>query len=82
MSAIWCVCKDGPEAVLQKTLDYACGHGGDCGPIRPNGACYSPDSVRAHCSYAVNSYFHKMNKAGATCDFSTTATLTASDPSK
>ncbi|GAB4845404.1 hypothetical protein Ancab_038811 [Ancistrocladus abbreviatus] len=78
----WCVCKDGlSDAMLQKTLDYACGAGADCNPIRQNGACYNPNTVRAHCSYAVNSYFQRKNGAGGTCDFAGTATVSASDPS-
>ncbi|GAB4860873.1 hypothetical protein Ancab_036033 [Ancistrocladus abbreviatus] len=78
----WCVCKDGvSDAMLQKTIDYACGAGADCNPIKQNGACYNPNTVKGHCSYAVNSYFQKKNEAGGTCDFAGTATITTSDPS-
>ncbi|KAF8037414.1 hypothetical protein BT93_B0346 [Corymbia citriodora subsp. variegata] len=81
-SAAWCVCKDGlGDAVLQKTLDYACGAGADCGPVKQNGACYSPNTVRAHCSYAVNSFFQKKGQAQGTCDFAGTAAVATSDPS-
>ncbi|XVF54422.1 hypothetical protein PTKIN_Ptkin05aG0179000 [Pterospermum kingtungense] len=81
-SATWCVCKDGVgDANLQKTLDYACGSGADCNPIRPNGPCYNPNTVRAHCSYAVNSYFQRKGQAQGSCDFAGTATVSASDPS-
>lgn len=81
-SANWCVCKDGlSDAVLQKTLDYACGAGADCGPIHQNGGCYNPNTVRAHCSYAVNSYFQKKGQAQGTCDFAGTASVATSDPS-
>ncbi|GMH21923.1 hypothetical protein Nepgr_023766 [Nepenthes gracilis] len=81
-SGSWCVCKDGlSDAVLQKTLDYACGAGADCSPIKQNGACFNPSTVKAHCSYAVNSYFQRKNEAGGTCDFAGTATVSASDPS-
>ncbi|KAJ8451477.1 hypothetical protein Cgig2_017868 [Carnegiea gigantea] len=69
------------EHVLQKTLDYACGAGADCNPIRPNGQCYNPNTVRNHCSYAVNSYFQRKGGVGATCDFAGTAIISATDPS-
>lgn len=80
-SGAWCVCKAGSDAVLQKALDYACGHGADCNPIKSTGSCYNPNSMQAHCSYAVNSYYQKMSTSGATCDFSGTAYLSSSDPS-
>ncbi|GJN17579.1 hypothetical protein PR202_gb04658 [Eleusine coracana subsp. coracana] len=79
----WCVCRsDATDTALQKTLDYACGHGADCGAVLPSGPCYSPVSVRAHCSYAANSYYQQNTGAkGATCDFGGTANLTDTDPS-
>ncbi|KAI4326594.1 hypothetical protein MLD38_031892 [Melastoma candidum] len=56
----WCVCKGGlGDAFLQKALDYACSAGTDCGPMKQTGACYSPNTVRAHWSYAVNSYVYQ-----------------------
>lgn len=82
VGANWCVCKDGSDAVLQKTLDYACGAGADCNPLHQNAPCFQPNTVRAHCSYAVNSYFQKKGQAPGTCDFAGTATPVASDPSK
>ncbi|KAI4329651.1 hypothetical protein MLD38_028013 [Melastoma candidum] len=81
-AASWCVCKGGlGDAVLQKTLDYACGAGADCGPVKQTGACYSPNTVRSHCSYAVNSYFQRKGQAQGSCDFSGTAAISTSDPS-
>ncbi|VFQ74972.1 unnamed protein product [Cuscuta campestris] len=81
-SATWCVCKEGvSESMLQKTLDYACGYGADCGPTHQNGPCFQPNTVKAHCSYAVNSFFQKKGQAPGTCDFSGTATVTTTDPS-
>ncbi|XP_030535759.1 PLASMODESMATA CALLOSE-BINDING PROTEIN 3-like [Rhodamnia argentea] len=80
--ATWCVCKDGlGDAALQKTLDYACGAGADCAPVKQTGACYSPNTVRAHCSYAVNSFFQKKGQAQGTCDFAGSASISTSDPS-
>ena len=80
--ANWCVCKDGSDQILQKTLDYACGAGADCNPIHQNGACFNPNTVRAHCNYAVNSFFQRKGQSAATCDFAGTATVVTSDPSK
>ncbi|XP_045790185.1 PLASMODESMATA CALLOSE-BINDING PROTEIN 3 [Trifolium pratense] len=80
-SANWCVCKDGADAILQKTLDYACGAGADCNPLHQNAPCFQPNTVRAHCSYAVNSFYQKKGQAQGTCDFAGTATVVASDPS-
>ncbi|OEL38851.1 plasmodesmata callose-binding protein 3 [Dichanthelium oligosanthes] len=79
----WCVCRaDASDSDLQRTLDYACGHGADCAAVLPTGPCYSPTTVRAHCSFAANSYFQRNSQAkGATCDFGGTANLTDTDPS-
>ncbi|CAK9312233.1 unnamed protein product [Citrullus colocynthis] len=81
-SGTWCVCKDGvSDATLQKALDYACGAGADCSPIRQNAACFLPNTVRAHCSYAVNSYFQKKGQTQGSCDFAGVATISTTDPS-
>ncbi|CAI9282832.1 unnamed protein product [Lactuca saligna] len=80
---MWCVAKPSvPSEKLQVAMDYACGPGGaDCDPIKPNGSCYSPDSVVAHASYAFNSYWQKNKKNGGICGFEGTAMLITSDPS-
>ncbi|PIN03105.1 hypothetical protein CDL12_24376 [Handroanthus impetiginosus] len=80
-SATWCVCREGSDTALQKTLDYACGAGADCNPTHQNGPCFNPNTVRAHCSYAVNSYFQRYRQAPTACDFSGTAMIVTSDPS-
>uniref|UniRef100_A0A1J3JUN6 Plasmodesmata callose-binding protein 2 n=1 Tax=Noccaea caerulescens TaxID=107243 RepID=A0A1J3JUN6_NOCCA len=81
-SASWCVCKTGlSDSVLQRTLDYACGNGADCNPTHAKGSCFNPDNVRAHCNYAVNSFFQKKGQVSESCNFTGTATLTTTDPS-
>lgn len=81
--ATWCVCRsDAGTSALQKTLDYACGAGADCSAILQKGACYEPNTVLAHCSWAANSYFQKKGQAAGSCDFSGTAAVTTTDPSK
>ncbi|KAI0523516.1 hypothetical protein KFK09_005911 [Dendrobium nobile] len=80
--ATWCVCRsDVSNAAQQKTLDYACGAGADCNPILQNGACFNPNTVLAHCSYAANSYFQKKGQAQGSCDFTGSALTTQTDPS-
>lgn len=84
--ANYCLCRDGvSQQVLQKALDYACGAGADCSPILSSGACFQPNTVKDHCSYAVNSYFQRKGQVQGSCDFSGAATpsvsLTASVPS-
>ncbi|KAI0516620.1 hypothetical protein KFK09_009297 [Dendrobium nobile] len=80
--AAWCTCRpDANDPALQKTIDFACGAGADCNPILQNGACYNPNTVLAHCSYAANSYYQRNNQAQGACDFTGTATVTPTDPS-
>ena len=79
----WCVCRsDLGDSALQKTLDYACGAGADCKSILQNAPCFAPDTVRAHCSYAVNSFYQRNNQNAQACVFSGTAVLSSTDPSK
>ncbi|XP_068654682.1 PLASMODESMATA CALLOSE-BINDING PROTEIN 3-like isoform X2 [Aristolochia californica] len=78
----WCVCRtDLSDAALQKTIDYACGAGADCKPILQNGACFQPNTVKAHCSYAANSYYQNKGQGPGSCEFSGTATVVTTDPS-
>lgn len=78
----FCVCRsDQSTAALQKTIDYSCGQGADCTEIQQTGACYNPNDVASHCSWAANSYFQKNRATGATCDFTGVATLSTADPS-
>ncbi|KAG8061667.1 hypothetical protein GUJ93_ZPchr0003g16487 [Zizania palustris] len=79
----WCVAKTGlMDAVLQNGLDYACGIGGaDCSAIQPMGACYNPNTLQAHASYAFNSYFQRYPSL-ASCDFGGAGMLVSMNPSK
>ena len=81
VGATYCICKDGVgDTQLQKSLDYACGAGADCTQIIQNAPCYQPNTVKDHCSYAVNSYFQKKGQAVGSCDFSGTAMTSATPP--
>ncbi|KAI5656050.1 hypothetical protein M9H77_24843 [Catharanthus roseus] len=81
-AAAWCVPKaDVSEAQLQTNLDYACGQGIDCSPIQPGGACFEPNTVASHATYAMNLLFQSLGKDPWNCDFSQTATLSSNNPS-
>ncbi|XP_038895705.1 glucan endo-1,3-beta-glucosidase isoform X2 [Benincasa hispida] len=78
----WCVPKtDASDEALQKNIDYVCSSGVDCGPIQEGGACYDPNTVRSHASYAMNAYFQTAGRHDFNCDFNHTAILTSTDPS-
>ncbi|KAJ7958037.1 putative Glucan endo-1,3-beta-glucosidase [Quillaja saponaria] len=80
--AVWCVPKAGvSDSQLQVNLDYACGHGIECGPIQPGGACFEPNTVAAHAAYAMNLFYQTAGKDPRNCDFSSTATLSSNNPS-
>ncbi|MCD9639784.1 hypothetical protein HAX54_024505 [Datura stramonium] len=78
----WCVVRsDASNEALQRGLDYACSHGGDCAPIQSNGLCYLPNTIQNHASYAFNSFYQRNNMAPQSCQFSGTATFAKTDPS-
>ncbi|KAL2905409.1 PLASMODESMATA CALLOSE-BINDING PROTEIN 4 [Bienertia sinuspersici] len=75
-SGSYCICKDGAQdpTAYQKVIDYACGAGADCKAIQDNGPCYVPDSPKAICDYAVNSYYQNKGQTPEACQFSGAAT--------
>ncbi|OVA05920.1 Glycoside hydrolase [Macleaya cordata] len=79
----WCV--PGPNAsddALQSNINYVCSLGTvDCKPIQAGGACFNPNTVRAHASYAMNAYYQTSGRHVFNCDFSHTGLLTSADPS-
>ncbi|EHA8590866.1 glucan endo-1,3-beta-glucosidase 7 [Cocos nucifera] len=79
----WCVPKEGAtDEELQANLDYACAQPGvDCGPIKPGGACYEPNTVPSHAAYAMNQLYQVSGRNSWNCDFRQSATLTSTNPS-
>ncbi|THU56876.1 hypothetical protein C4D60_Mb11t21830 [Musa balbisiana] len=79
----WCVATaDASLAELQSNIDYACGSGGaDCGAIQNGGACFDPDTLLAHASYAMNAYYQAAGRHDFNCYFGGTGVLTSTDPS-
>ncbi|KAL6554475.1 hypothetical protein OROMI_020148 [Orobanche minor] len=80
----WCIAgEQTPDHELQVGLDWACGGGGaNCSKIQVGQACFLPNNVRAHASYAFNNYFQKLKHRGATCYFNGAAIITDLDPSQ
>ncbi|XP_043689110.1 glucan endo-1,3-beta-glucosidase 1-like [Telopea speciosissima] len=79
----YCVVMDNVDAkTLQAALDWACGPGrANCSEIQPGEACYDPNNVKNHASYAFDSYYQNQGKASGSCDFKGVAMITTTDPS-
>lgn len=78
----WCVAKpDVDQKALQQNIDYACGQGVDCSPIQPGGACFSPNTIAAHATFAMNAFYQSSARNNYDCNFGNTALLTQEDPS-
>lgn len=69
------------DTQLQANIDYVCGHGFDCSPIQPGGACFEPNTVASHAAYAMNILYQTAGHDAQNCDFSQTATLSSNNPS-
>ncbi|KAJ4811391.1 hypothetical protein LUZ62_023957 [Rhynchospora pubera] len=79
----WCVAHpSATQSDLQIALDWACGLGAtDCAALQPGGACYQPDTLLSHASYAFNSYYQQNGNSDIACNFGGTATIIMRDPS-
>ncbi|KAJ0545778.1 putative glucan endo-1,3-beta-D-glucosidase [Helianthus annuus] len=81
--SVWCVAKPhADEKLVQGVLDFCCGPGGvDCREVYENGACFGPNKVHAHASYAMNAYYQMHGRNYWNCDFKGSGLVTFSDPS-
>ncbi|XP_073156219.1 glucan endo-1,3-beta-glucosidase 2-like isoform X2 [Henckelia pumila] len=79
----YCTAKDSADPkMVQAALDWACGPGKvDCSSILQGQACYDPDNVFAHATYAFDAYYHQMGKTSGSCDFNGVAAITTTNPS-
>ncbi|CAL8148262.1 unnamed protein product [Prunus armeniaca] len=80
----WCVALPGVSQVdLQNALDWACGLGmANCKAIQEGGACYEPETLLSHASYAFNDYYQQNGNSDIACNFGGTAAVTKHNPSK
>ncbi|KAH6770177.1 Carbohydrate-binding X8 domain superfamily protein [Perilla frutescens var. hirtella] len=82
VAATWCVVRsDASEQAMQRSLDYACGAGADCAPLQSSGLCFLPNTLQAHASYAINSYYQRRGNAPDSCSFAGAAAIATTDPS-
>lgn len=84
---LWCVAKNNADdQALQAAIDWACGvppaGGVDCSAIQQGGACFLPEDLQFHASYAFNEYYNRKPTEADACDFAGTALLTQLDPSR
>lgn len=78
----WCVPKpEATDAQLQANINYVCSQGVDCQPIQARGSCFAPNTVRAHATYAMNTFYQTKGRQPFQCDFSNTGVLTNRNPS-
>ncbi|KAI3916821.1 hypothetical protein MKW92_049826 [Papaver armeniacum] len=79
----WCVpAGDVSDEFLQKNIDYVCSLGSvDCQPIQDAGACFDPNTIRSHVSFAMNAYYQTFGHEPFNCDFTGTGIVVNTDPS-
>ncbi|KAL1804886.1 glucan endo-1,3-beta-glucosidase 13 isoform X1 [Daucus carota subsp. sativus] len=79
----WCIASStASEEDLKNALNWACNSGNvDCTAIQPSQACYEPDSLVSHASYAFNSYYQQNGATDIACGFGGSGVKTNKNPS-
>ncbi|XP_047339421.1 PLASMODESMATA CALLOSE-BINDING PROTEIN 1-like [Impatiens glandulifera] len=79
----WCIADEQtPNELLQNALDWACGNGANCSMIQPKQACFLPNTLKDHASFAFNSFYQRLkHKDDDSCYFRAAALITDLDPS-
>ncbi|RZC93784.1 hypothetical protein C5167_029425 [Papaver somniferum] len=79
----WCVpAGDVSDEFLQHNIDYVCSLGSvGCQPIQDAGACFDPNTIRSHASFAMNAYYQTFGHEPINCDFTGTGIVVNTDPS-
>ncbi|KAL3820824.1 hypothetical protein ACJIZ3_006729 [Penstemon smallii] len=70
-----------PDDQMVGAMNWACDNGANCSAIQENQACYLPNTLKDHASYAFNSYYQNMKHNGASCYFNSAAILSGLNPS-
>ncbi|MCE3049513.1 hypothetical protein HAX54_045049, partial [Datura stramonium] len=69
------------DAQLQANLNWVCiNQGVDCGPVQAGGPCYSPNTVRSHAAFVMNSYYQIKGRNDFNCDFLGSGVIVFADP--
>ncbi|CAN8270280.1 unnamed protein product [Cochlearia groenlandica] len=82
-SKTWCMSTlDATDAQLQANIDWGCSKGRvDCRYITPGGPCYLPDTLPAHASWVMNTYYQMRRRYKGACDWGGTGQIILTDPS-
>lgn len=58
----WCIAsQSATDDQLQAFIDFACGKIEACRYLQPGAVCYEPNTIRAHGSYILDSYYAVFN---------------------
>ncbi|XP_059317702.1 major pollen allergen Ole e 10-like [Lycium ferocissimum] len=70
------------DAQLQANLNWACHNQGvNRGPVQVGGPCFSPNTVRSHAAFVMNSYYQIKGRDDFNCDFLGSGVIIFADPS-
>ncbi|KAI5068165.1 hypothetical protein GOP47_0016510, partial [Adiantum capillus-veneris] len=78
----WCIAKEmSDNKSLQESLDYVCNFDAKfCSLIQNGQPCFEPNTLNAHASFAMNSYWQANKANGGNCDFGGIGQVTYTNP--